>query len=79
MPFMSTFLVILIVLAMAATLFALIKGIVTFLKTTEADLRAGPDGPSVSSRQQNKMMSARIAFQAVAILLVAILLLISRH
>jgi hypothetical protein len=76
---MSTFLVILIVLAMAATLFALIKGIVTFLKTTEADLRAGPDGPSVSSRQQNKMMSARIAFQAVAILLVALLLLISRH
>jgi hypothetical protein len=76
---MSTFLVILIVLAMAATLFALIKGIVTFLRTTEADLRAGPDGPSVSSRQQNKMMSARIAFQAIAILLVALLLLISRH
>ncbi|AYJ86333.1 twin transmembrane helix small protein [Sphingomonas paeninsulae] len=76
---MSTFLVILIVLAMAATLFALIKGIVTFLRTTEADLRAGPDGPSVSSKQQNKMMSARIAFQAVAILLVALLLLISRH
>jgi hypothetical protein len=76
---MSTFLVILIVLAMAATLFALIKGIVTFLRTTEADLRAGPDGPSVSSRQQNKMMSARIAFQAVAVLLVALLLLISRH
>ncbi len=76
---MSTFLVILIVLAMAATLFALIKGIVTFLRTTEADLRAGPDGPSVSSRQQNKMMSARIAFQAVAVLLVALLLLMSRH
>ena len=76
---MSTFLVILIALAMVATLFALIKGIVTFLRTTEADLRAGPDGPSVSSRQQNKMMSARIAFQAVAVLLVALLLLISRH
>ena len=76
---MSTFLVILIALAMAATLFALIKGIVTFLRTTEADLRAGPDGPSVSSRQQNKMMSARIAFQAVAVLLVALLLLLSRH
>jgi hypothetical protein len=76
---MSTFLVILIVLAMAGTLFALIKGIVTFLRTTEADLRAGPDGPSVSSRQQNKMMSARIAFQAVAVILVVLLLLISRH
>jgi hypothetical protein len=76
---MSTFLVILIVLAMAATLFALVRGIVIFLKTSQEDLRAGPDGPSVSSRQQNKMMSARIAFQAIAVLLVALLLLISRH
>jgi hypothetical protein len=79
MLFMSTFLVILIALAMAGALFALIRGIVIFLKTTEADLRAGPDGPSVSSRQQNKMMSARVAFQAVAVLLVALLLLVSRH
>ncbi|WP_293880576.1 twin transmembrane helix small protein [Sphingomonas sp.] len=76
---MSTFLVVLIALAMAATVFFLVKGVVTFLKTTEADLRAGPDGPSVSSRQQNKMMSARIGFQAVAVLLVALLLLMSRH
>jgi hypothetical protein len=76
---MSTFIIILIVLAMAATVFFLIKGIITFLKTTEADLRAGPDGPSVSSRQQNKMMSARIGFQAVAVILVVILLLFSRH
>ncbi|CAN5240219.1 hypothetical protein BH09PSE3_BH09PSE3_13300 [soil metagenome] len=76
---MSTFLIILIVLAMAATLFALVRGIVIFLKTTEADLKAGPDGPSVSSRQQNKMMSARIAFQAVAVILVVLLLLMSRH
>lgn len=76
---MSTFLIVLIVLAMAATVFFLIKGIVTFLKTTEADLRAGPDGPSVSSTQQNKMMSARIGFQAVAVILVVLLLLISRH
>jgi hypothetical protein len=76
---MSTFLVILIVLAMVGTVIALVRGIVVFLKTTEADLRAGPDGPSVSSRQQNKMMSARIAFQAVAVLLVALLLLMSRH
>jgi hypothetical protein len=76
---MNTFLVILIALAMVGAVVALIRGIVVFLRTTEADLRAGPDGPSVSSRQQNKMMSARVGFQAVAILLVALLLLISRH
>ena len=76
---MSTLLIILIVLAMAATVFALIRGIVMFLKTTEADLKAGADGPSVSSRQQNKMMFSRIIFQGIAVLLVVLLLLISRR
>ncbi|MDB5702714.1 MAG: twin transrane helix small protein [Sphingomonadales bacterium] len=76
---MNTFLVILIALAMAGALVALIRGIIVFLRTTEADLRAGPDGPSVSSQQQNKMMSARVGFQAVAVLLVVLLLLLSRH
>jgi len=75
---MSTLLIILIVLAMIATLVALIRGIVIFLKTTEADLKAGPDGPSMSSRQQNKMMQGRIFFQAIAVLLVAVLLLFAR-
>jgi len=76
---MSTLLVILIVLAMIATVVALVRGIVMFLRATEADLKAGPDGPSISSRQQNKMMFARIGFQAVAVLLVMLLLVISRQ
>ncbi|HKX36175.1 MAG TPA: twin transmembrane helix small protein [Rhizorhapis sp.] len=73
---MTTFLVILIVLAAIATLVALIRGIITFLKTTEQDLKGG-QGPSASSLKQNKMMMARIGFQALAILLVAFLLLMT--
>lgn len=75
---MSTFLIILIALAMLATVFVLVRGIVAFLKTTEADLKAGPDGPSLSSQRQNKMMFARIGFQAVAVVLVVLLMLLAR-
>lgn len=73
---MQTFLVILIVLAALGAVAALIRGIVYFLKTTERDLM-GP-GPNQSSERQNKMMQARILFQALAIILVVLLLLLSR-
>lgn len=74
---MTAFLIILIVLAALATLFMLIKGIVTFLQTTEAELNSSDTGPSQSSLKQNKAMMGRIAFQAIAILLVALLLLLN--
>jgi len=71
---MSTFLTILIILAAIATLVALVRGIVIFLRTKEAELNG--TGPSLSSQRQNKMMMARIFFQALAILLVALLLML---
>lgn len=73
---MQTFLVILIVLAAVATLAALVRGIVTFLKTTEEELKGG--GVSTSGLRQNKMMMARVGFQAIAVLLCALLMLMSR-
>jgi hypothetical protein len=73
---MTTFLVILIILAAIATVVALIRGIITFLRTTEEDLKSGK-GPSASSLKQNKMMMARIGFQALAVLIVAFLLLMT--
>ncbi len=76
---MSTFLIILIVLAAVAALVSLIRGIVSFLQTTEAELKSGADGPSVSSQKQNKMMFARVSFQAVAIILCVMLLALNRH
>ena len=73
---MQTFLFILIILAALAALGALIRGIVIFLRTTEADLKG--TGPSVSSLKQNKAMQMRIAFQALAIILVILFLMLAR-
>lgn len=75
---MSPILVILLVLAIIATLVALVRGIVIFLKTTEEDLKSGAAGPSLSSQRQNKMMFARVGFQALAIAIVVIILLVGR-
>jgi hypothetical protein len=69
---MSTFLIILLVLAMIATVAALIRGIITFLRTTEADLTG--TGPNLNGIKQNKMMQARILFQAVAVIIVVLLM-----
>jgi uncharacterized membrane protein len=69
----NIFLVILLIAAMLATVVALVRGIVAFLKTTEAELK-GDGGPSASSIKSNKMMQFRIFFQALAVLIVVIIL-----
>ena len=74
---MNTLLVILLVLAMIATVGALIRGIIILLKTKERELMSGT-GPTASGIQQNKAMRARIMFQAAAILIVVLLLLLRR-
>ncbi|RXR30372.1 twin transmembrane helix small protein [Sphingobium fluviale] len=76
---MNTFLILLLVAAMGATLFMLVKGIVTFLKTTEAELKSGESGPSASGLKQNKAMMGRIMFQALAVLIIALLLMMRGH
>ena len=72
---MNAFLIILLVGAMIATVVMLVRGIIAFLKTTEADLNDETAGPSQSALKQNKMMMGQIAFQAIAVIIVVILLL----
>ncbi|MBA4048646.1 MAG: hypothetical protein C0476_08920 [Sphingomonas sp.] len=72
---MTLFLWILLIAAMIATLVALVRGIISFLQATEADLKG--TGPSVASLRSNKMMQARIFFQALAIVVVVLILLLS--
>ncbi len=72
----NTIFFILILAAMIATVVALVRGIIAFLRTTEADLKG--DGINQSGLRQNKMMRMRIAFQAVAVILVILLLIMSR-
>jgi hypothetical protein len=73
---MNTFFFFAIAAAMIATVVALIRGIIAMLRTTEADLKG--DGISQSGLKQNKMMRMRIAFQAIAIVLVILLLMATR-
>ncbi len=73
---MNTFLVIVIVVLAALTLIALVRGLAAFLMQSKADLEG--EGVGQSQLMQNKMMFARIKFQALAILAVAVLLLLNR-
>ena len=61
---MNIFLVILLVLAMAATVYVLVRGVITMAQ-----------GKELSSEQQQQWMRKRVQFQALAIILVVIILL----
>ncbi|MFO1240748.1 MAG: twin transmembrane helix small protein [Sphingomonadaceae bacterium] len=74
MPILS----ILLVLAIIGAVAMLVRGIIAFLKTTEADLKSDGTGPSASGLKQNKMMQGRVAFQALAIVIVVLMLALSR-
>lgn len=58
---------------------SLIRGIVAFLQTTKLDLEQQEDMTRVAEMQarQNKAMFARIKYQAMAIVAVAVLLAIN--
>lgn len=72
------FLSILLILAIIGAVVMLVRGIIAFLKTTEEDLKSGGSGPSASGLKQNKMMQGRVAFQALAIIIVIIMLATAR-
>lgn len=74
---MNTFLAILIILAALGAVVMLVRGVIAFLRTSQEELKSGNAGPSASSLKQNKMMFARVGFQALAVLLVALLLLMN--
>ncbi len=70
---MNIFLAILLIGAMIATVYALVRGVIAFLKTTEADLLGG--GINQNGLKQNKAMQMRILFQGLAIIIIIILLM----
>ncbi|GIX20032.1 MAG: hypothetical protein KatS3mg120_1708 [Erythrobacter sp.] len=76
---MTYVLVPLLIILMGLTAFSLIRGIVAFLRTTKIDLESG-EGQTATEMQllQNKAMFARIKYQALAIVVVAILLAVTR-
>ena len=75
---MNTFLGILLVLAVIFTVVSLVRGIIAFLQSTKLDLEAGDERIVELQQRQNKMMFNRIKFQALAVVIVAVLLMINR-
>ncbi|MEE8611802.1 MAG: twin transmembrane helix small protein [Sphingomonas aquatilis] len=72
---MNTFLVILLIAAMLATVVALVRGVIAFLQDSHAQVRNG-EGPSAASIKSNKMMQMRVFFQALAILIIVVILFV---
>ena len=63
---MNIFLVLLLAAAMAATVYVLVRGVMTMAQ-----------GKELSSEQQQKWMRRRVQFQALAIVLVVLILLVA--
>lgn len=74
---MQTFLFVLILVAAAGVLVSLVRGVIQFMRTQHNAVH-GPDSPIESGLKQNQMMWRRIQFQAIAIILVVIFLLVAR-
>lgn len=76
---MNYILIPILVILMGLVVFSLVRGVVAFLKTTKIDLESG-EGETVTEMQllQNKAMFARIKYQALAIVVVAIILALSQ-
>ena len=75
---MNTILVIAIVILAILVVVSLVRGIVAFLQSTKLDLESDGDRVKEMQLRQNKMMFARIKYQALAIVVVAALLMINR-
>ena len=75
---MTTFLTILLVIMMVLVVASLIRGIVAFMKSTKIDLESGEQTDASDMQlMQNKMMFARIKYQALAVVVVAVILAIA--
>ena len=74
---MNTLLVILLVVAMIFVVVSLVRGVVAFLQSYRAEIdgEAGIEYQKEMQLKQNRMMMNRIKFQALAIVIVAILLM----
>lgn len=72
---MNTFFVIVLLAAMVMVVVSLVRGVVAFLQSTKVDLESGQQVDATEMQlKQNKAMMARVKWQAVAIVVIAILL-----
>ncbi|MEH6828461.1 HIG1 domain-containing protein [Parasphingorhabdus sp.] len=72
---MSYILILMIIAAAGAVVYALVRGLIAFANMEPGDVDA--DGITASHKKQNEMMFARVKYQAIAIVLVVILLAVA--
>lgn len=75
---MNTVLVIVIIGLAIMVVVSLVRGIVAFMQSTKLDLESDGDRATEMQLKQNRMMFARIKYQALAIVVVAVLLMMNR-
>ncbi|GGE01782.1 hypothetical protein GCM10011515_21840 [Tsuneonella deserti] len=75
---MTTFLAIVLVVLMALVVYSLVRGIVAFLQSHRAEIDAGGERQKDMQLLQNRMMFNRIKYQALAIVVVALIMMIAR-
>ncbi len=76
---MNWILTIIIVVLMGFVVVSLVRGIIAFLQTTKIDLENKDNDEHISRMhaQQNKMMFNRVKYQALAIVVVVLLLAVN--
>lgn len=79
MSMVNYFLGAVLVILCIMVLVSLVRGVIAFLQTTKIDLETG-EGETATDMQlaQNKAMFARIKYQAAAIAVVVIIMLVAR-
>ncbi len=75
---MNTFLIILIVLLAIMVVVSLVRGIVAFMQSTKMELEADDERAGRMQKRQNEMMFNRIKYQALAVVVIAVLLMVNR-
>jgi hypothetical protein len=73
---MQTFLFILIILAAIGAVVSIIRGVIVMLRANREEVDG--TGVSTSGLQQNRMMWRRVQFQAAAVILAVLFLLLAR-
>lgn len=76
---MNYILIPLLIVMLVMVIVSLVRGIIAFLQSTKEDLERTPEGKATEMQlRQNQMMFARIKYQALAIVVVMVLLMVSR-
>ena len=76
---MNYILIPILIVLLVMVVVSLVRGIAAFLQSTKEDLERDPaSGATPMQLRQNQMMFARIKYQALAIVVVAVILAIAR-